>query len=203
MIDSIEYELNGTEAYVTDYTGHPVNVVIPETITTDGTTFMVTEVKVGAFRNCETLTSLQADYIKRMETEYGEGAFTDCGNLKSVSIKNIRDLGWGSFEKCSSLVKVNLGNHPVYIGRYAFEACTSLKYIVIPAGSTFSSDIYPFSDCSMLQSIIYRGKNLGKGGSNANTYSATDLVTWSGNSFTYTGEAPRPSYTMLRQLDSK
>ena len=46
-IGGLKYTLNGTEAYVSGYTGSPTDVVIPATIESDGLTFRVTEI-----RNC-------------------------------------------------------------------------------------------------------------------------------------------------------
>ena len=192
-INNIKYQLDGVEAYVVGYTGTPVDVVIPETITTDETTFKVTKINSSAFASCKSLSTLRADYI----SEIYYSSFCYCTSLKSVSLKNIQYIGNYAFQGCSSLIQVDLGKHPVNLKEKAFSNCTSLKYIVIPAGSTSTSSWYdyPFSGCSMLQNIIYLGDNLGKLRSNANAYSAVDFIKWSGSSFAYTGEAPQPSYT--------
>ena len=189
-INNIKYQLDGVEAYVVGYTGTPVDVVIPETITTDETTFKVTKINSSAFASCKSLSTLRADYI----SEIYYSSFSNCTSLKSVSLKSIQYIGDYAFHGCSSLIQVDLGKHPVNLQELAFSNCTSLKYIVIPAGST-SYDHDSFSGCSMLQNIIYLGDNLGKLSSNANAYSAVDFIKWSGSSFAYTGEAPQPSYT--------
>lgn len=200
-INNIKYQLAGVEAYVIGYTGTPVDVVIPETITTEETTFKVTKISEKAFNSCGSLSTFRADYISQIEEGYKSGyvctgSFYGCTGLKRISLKSIQSIGECAFRGCSSLIKVDLGTHPVDIEGYAFEDCTSLKYIVIPAGSTYRySNNCEFSGCSMLQSIIYLGDNLGKHGSNANAYSAADLIKWSKNSFAYTGEAPQPSFT--------
>lgn len=62
-IDGIIYQLDGVEAYVTGYTGKPVDVTIPETITTDGLTFKVTSIKYYSFHDCSSLVKFQADYV--------------------------------------------------------------------------------------------------------------------------------------------
>lgn len=188
-INNLKYSLDGTEAYVTGYIGDPVDVVIPETITVDGTSFKVTIISERSFAY-STIKSLTADFIILINSS----AFSHCSDLKKVSLKNIQNVGDYSFEDCSKLSLVEFGSKGVYFGDYCFSGCTSLKYIVIPRGSNLSFS-HQFSDCSMLQSIIYLGKNLGKLGSNANTYSTSDLVTWGSNSFTYTGLAPSPSFT--------
>lgn len=193
-IDSIRYRLNGTEAYVVGLKYYLKNVVIPETITVSGSSFKVTEISEEAFTNLRIINSVTADYVR----DIGERAFEGCPDLKNVSIKNIRWIGLSAFDSCTNLETVNLGNHAVSLGVSAFDDCTSLKYIVIPSGSTqsyYSSYGPSFSGCSMLQTIIYLGKSLGKLGSNANVYTAKDLVEWSDSSYVYTGLRPNPSYT--------
>lgn len=195
-IDNIKYALNGTEAYVVGYEGSPANITIPEKITVSGSTFNVTEISSNAFDYCKSLVTLKADYMRYI----GIWAFRDCVNLKTVSIENIRHIAWGVFQNCEKLEKVNLGYHAVSLGAQCFENCTSLKYIVIPSGSVsgepsnYTFD-WQFNGCSMLQSIIYLGKSLGKLSSNANVYTAKDLVEWSDSSYVYTGLRPNPSYT--------
>lgn len=65
-INNIKYRLAGVEAYVIGYTGTPVDVVIPETITTEETTFKVTKVLGDAFGSC---TSLKKNKLEK-HTKY-------------------------------------------------------------------------------------------------------------------------------------
>lgn len=195
-IDNIKYELNGTEAYVVGYEGTPVNVTIPEKITVSGSTFKVTEISYKAFMSCSTLNSVTADHVQNI----GSYAFNNCTNLKSVSLKDIRHVAWYGFQDCEKLKKVNLGYHAVSLGAHCFENCTSLRYIVIPSNSIAESgEAYStfeqFEGCNILQSIIYLGESLGKLDSNANVYTAKDLVAWSDSSYVYTGLRPNLSYT--------
>lgn len=203
-IDGIRYQLNGVEAYVTGYTGKPVDVTIPETITTNGLTFKVTSIKYGSFQDCSSLVKVQADYVTSIES----ACFMDCSNLEKVRIKNVRSVGNQSFSGCSSLKIVEFGNHPIEFdlynsdyGKTVFENCYSLKYIVLPAEITIWNDFDLFKNCYNLQSIISLGYDRRKRGSNAETYAVSDLVNWGDNSFTYTGKVPELSYSNAAPAD--
>lgn len=192
-INNIKYNLYGTEASVTGYTGEPVNVEIPQTINVDGQTFKVTQISRFAFSDNKSLTSIKADYIRNIR----ENAFYG-SKLKKASFKNVGSIFKDAFENCS-LEQIDLGTNPIDFSSGCFRGCGSLRYIVIPTGSSlpYSYDQFVFNNCSRLQTIIYLGRNLGSQGSNANVYTASDLVTWSNNNFTYTGNAPKPSFTNL------
>lgn len=202
-IDGIRYKLDGVEAYVTGYTGKPVDVTIPETITTKGLTFKVTAIYYWCFKDCSSLVKLQADYV----TSINSNCFDNCTNLKEVRIRNIRHIESNAFNCCYSLKVVDLGNHPIEFDTgndiaSIFTNCYELSYIVIPDGSVlWHSSSSLFSDCNSLQSIIYLGSNMGKQGSNAKTYTASGLVNWGDNSFTYTGKVPELSYNNAAPAD--
>ena len=189
-IGKLKYTLNGTDATVSGYVGEVGDLVIPETITHDGARFKVTEVKNSCFEDCKSITSLKTTSVKNFASD----CFESCTNLKSVVILNGDRIGYWAFQGCTSIKKIEIGEGVTYIGRSAFRNCGSFNYIVLP--STLKELYYgPFEGCSSLQSIIYLGKNLGDGDSNANVYEAKDFVTWSNSEFTYTGKAPNPSFT--------
>lgn len=181
-IDGIIYQLNGVEASVVGYWDKPVDIIIPETITENGATFHVTKISNESFKGCTT--------------------------LKRVQMRNIQHISSEAFSDCYSLEVVEFGNTPIgFDGWDIFQNCTNLKYLVIPDGSSFSYKNI-CEGCPRLQSIIYLGKNIdfnsytsgfnfydAKLSSNANVYIAPSLVNWSNQSFTYTGNIPRPSYT--------
>ena len=181
-IDGIIYQLNGVEASVVGYWDKPVDIIIPETITENGATFHVTKISNESFKGCTT--------------------------LKRVQMRNIQHISSEAFSDCYSLEVVEFGNTPIgFDGWDIFQNCTILKYLVIPDGSSFSYKNI-CEGCPRLQSIIYLGKNIdfnsytsgfnfydAKLSSNANVYIAPSLVNWSNQSFTYTGNIPRPSYT--------
>lgn len=191
-IDGIIYQLNGVEASVVGYTGKPVDIIIPETITENGVTFKVTSFNTDCFSGCSSLISVQANHV----TKISKDSFKGCTKLKRVQMRNIQDIYSEAFSDCYSLEVVEFGNKYIFFeGKYIFQNCTNLKYLVIPGGASFS-DLNICAGCSRLQSIIYlSNKESYDLGSNANVYRASDLVNWSDNRFTYTGTIPRPSYT--------
>lgn len=67
-----EVTYKGTDYYNKDYSGE---VVIPETIVSDGITYNVTSIGDGAFYNCYALTSIT---IPNSVTSIGSCAFSDC-----------------------------------------------------------------------------------------------------------------------------
>lgn len=190
-IGKLKYELNGTDATVSGYVGEVGDLVIPETITHDGATFNVTKVRYECFKGCKSITDLKTTSVKT----FNNYCFSYCTNLKSVEILNGEIICMDAFYGCTSIKKIEIGEGMTSIGMSAFSDCSSFNYIVLPSTLTYLDSFRPFGGCSSLQSIIYLGKNLGKGGSNANVYEAKDFVTWSNSEFTYTGKAPNPSFT--------
>ena len=93
-VDGIYYVINnnGKTVYVTsgnvEYSGE---VVIPSTVTYDGTTYSVTEIGEEAFAGCSGLTSVN---IPKSVTEIGDSAFEGCSGLTSVTIpESVTEIG--------------------------------------------------------------------------------------------------------------
>ena len=92
-VDGIYYNINGNEASVT-YKGSDVNdysneysssVVIPPTVTYNGTTYPVTSIGDWTFADCDSLTDID---IPNSVTSIGDGAFYECRELTSIDIPN-------------------------------------------------------------------------------------------------------------------
>lgn len=202
-IGQLKYELNGTEAYVSGYVGEPVDVVIPATIVSDGLTFRVTQVKGGGYSGSN-YHGLFGSSVKTLKSE-GENlvtissfAFYNCTNLQEVNIPSIQTIGDYAFCGCTNLQKVCLGNSLTSIGINGFSNCSMMSYIVLPASCNISAPDYylgSFYNCSRLQAIIYLGTQTGKGDSNADVYNVNNMVSWSENSFPYTGNVPMATFT--------
>ena len=131
-VGDLKYQLNGTEAYVAGFaTSEGVaNIVIPETIESDGLIFNVTKINSYAFQNTTNLVSVKTTRIGVI----GEYAFRGCTSLETADLINVYQILSNAFDNCSSLQKVNFGYPGKLntVGYYAFVNCTSLSYIVIP-----------------------------------------------------------------------
>lgn len=127
-VDGIYYNKNGTEATVTHdnnfnsyYQGE---VLIPETVTYDGTTYTVTCIGNNAFYGCSYLTSV---IIPNTVTTIDVEAFRLCTGLSHITIPNsITTIGNSAFISCISLMSMTIPNSVTRIGNKAFQGCRSL-----------------------------------------------------------------------------
>ena len=172
-IDGIYYNFSNGEAtvtyqkydsynfnYISDYSG---NVVIPESVTYNGTTYSVTSIGSYAFRNCSGLTSVN---IPKSVTSIGGDAFRDCSSLTSVTIpESVTSIGSSAFSGCSGLTSITIPNSVTSIGWYAFSGCSGLTSITIPESVT-SIGRYAFDGTAWYESLpdglVYIGKCLYK-----------------------------------------
>ena len=157
-------EVGGAESSIT-------TVIIPETVTYEGTTYSVTSIGEWAFSNCDALTSVT---IGNSVTSIGSSAFSNCTALTSITIPtSVTSIGSQAFGGCSSLpVENNLRYADTYlveavdktlstysikegtkwIGDYAFAGCDALTSITIPNSVTSIGD-RAFRNCSSLTSV--------------------------------------------------
>ena len=157
-VDGIYYNhLDGNNVKVTyrgndyySYDEYAGEVIIPSTVTYNGTTYSVTSIGVYAFAYCSSLTSIT---IPNSVTSIGDRAFENCSSLTSVTIGNsVTSIGDHAFYDCSSLTSVTIPNSVTSIGDYAFSWCTSLTSVTIP-NSVTSIGSSAFYACSSLTSI--------------------------------------------------
>ena len=137
-------------------------VVIPSSVTNDGTTYRVDSIGQLAFYNCSNLTSVT---IPDGITSIGKYAFGYCSNLTSVTIGNdVTFIGRLAFIYCTNLTSVTFGNRVTSIDEGAFQSCSSLTSVTIPNSVTSIGD-YAFWCCYGLNAVTI-GKNvtsIGKG----------------------------------------
>ena len=132
---------NWEEYYSSDYSG---DVVIPDSVTFNGTTYRVTYIAQSAFNECIDLTSVT---IPESVTGIGVEAFHYCTSLTSVTIPNsVTSIGAGAFRVCSGLTSVTIPNSVTSIGKMAFYFCFGLTSFTIPESVT-SIDDYAFGYC--------------------------------------------------------
>ena len=166
-----------TDSYYNEYAGE---VIIPSTVTYNGTTYSVTSIGERAFLGCSSLTSIT---IPNSVTSIGYRAFYDCSSLTSpvynahcfaylptsfkgayVIPEGIKQIAGGAFENCSSLTSITIGNSVTSIRVAAFSYCSSLTSITIGNSVTSIGDA-AFMDCSSLTSVTIPNSVTSIGGS--------------------------------------
>ncbi len=106
-------------------------LVIPKTVTHDGTTYNVTQIN--------------------------EYAFYECSNLTKVTIpESVTAIGPYSFYNCTSLVEVVLPNTISTIWEYTFYGCINLKEVIIPSSVTTIRE-YAFCGCNNITELTIPG----------------------------------------------
>ncbi len=126
------------------------DVVIPSSVTNNGTTYSVTSIGGSAFSSCSSLTSVT---IPNSVTSIGDWAFEECSSLTSVTIPNsVTSIGGWAFRDCSSLTSVSIPNSVTSIGYEVFYGCSSLTSVSIP-NSVTSIGYEAFYGCSSLTSV--------------------------------------------------
>ena len=134
IVNGLAYGINDDNTSVTVSAGDNCfgDIIIPESVTYDGTTYSVTAIGDYGFSSCVGLTSI---YIPNTVKSIGLWAFRSCGDLASITIPNsVNYIGYQAFRYCNGLTSV-----------------TSL--IEDPSSVTLSDDI--FYDVDLQQCILY------------------------------------------------
>ena len=168
-VDGIYYNINGNEATVTFrgrycnsfYNEYSGSVVIPATVTHNGTTYPVTSIGEFAFSECSELTSID---LPNSITEIGQVAFGDCPGLTSIVIES-GNPRYDSRNNCNAIIEsanntlivgcknTTIPNSVTAIGPGAFYGCTGLTSIDIP-NSVTAIGHWAFCGCEGLTSIV-------------------------------------------------
>ena len=126
------------------------DIVIPSTVTYEGTEYVVVGIGDDAFWRCFGLTSIT---IPNSVTTIGNSAFGNCTSLTSITIPNsVTSIGDEAFWYCSSLTSITIPNSVTSVGSDAFRGCSCLTSITIP-NSVTSIGRGAFEGCSGLTSI--------------------------------------------------
>lgn len=166
-IDGINYSLDMSSRTATVKGSSLANIVVPETIESDGVTYTVTAI--------------------------GNAAFYGSSTLKTAKLSNtIKSIGEYAF-KGSSLQKIDLGNGISQIQERAFMECTHLSYIVLPRTVT-NLGVYPFLYCPQLTIICLR-QSLSSQIPSSQTIYPSSFFTFGNSTFDYNGQAPEITYT--------
>ena len=123
---------DGISACVEPINGSPYsgNITIPERVSYNGKSYVVSMIDQYAFADCENLRSVS---LPNTITEIRDGAFEGCTSLTKIVIPNSVLRLWSrAFKDASSLSSVTIGNSVEEIPDEAFAGCTSLKSITFP-----------------------------------------------------------------------
>ena len=96
--------------------------------------------------------------------DIADNAFNNNKYIVSVNINNITRIGEHSFENCTGLTSVTIGNGVTSIGSYAFRGCTGLTSITIPDSVTSIGDS-AFRGCTGLTTVNWNATACTKAGS--------------------------------------
>lgn len=135
---TLTYETDDATATVTGISTSNVkeDIKIPETITINKVKYTVTAIADEAFDG-EAITSI---IIPKTVATIGKKAFFNCTALATITLE--------------TKAATNQTSDLESIGEHAFDGCSSLKEIVIPAGVK-TIDKNAFANCSALEKVTY------------------------------------------------
>ncbi len=145
------------------YTKPTGNLVIPDSVTYNGTVYVVRGINDWAFYGCDGLASIT---IPSTINKIGVNAFGNCTNLSTVNYNaTFAEFYWrggytdffdeyhqAPFYGCNNLNTVNFGSNVTRIPEYMFCYCLGLNSIELPS-SPLSIGKYAFYACPMLPSM--------------------------------------------------
>ncbi|MDE7210997.1 MAG: leucine-rich repeat protein [Lachnospiraceae bacterium] len=152
MYQGIYYEIiDGETVRIPDYYDiEMTELVVPDTITYEGTDYRVTSIGEDAFSYFYGLTKV---VLGNNVEVLGVNAFCGCSDLTEVvfgtGLKEIREH---AFEACDILEEIHLPEGLETIGEEAFCSCASLREITLPSTLSVLGDNM-FFDCESLVSI--------------------------------------------------
>jgi uncharacterized repeat protein (TIGR02543 family) len=146
---NIEFDSNGYVKIKADSKDTAVSVVIPAVY--QGKT--VTSIASCGFQSCSTLETVTFEKPENI-TNIPSTAFASCGKLSSIDLSKtgIGHIGTYAFESCSSLTTMVLPATVTTIESTAFRSCTGLNSITLPENLE-RIDSEAFKGCTSLKSI--------------------------------------------------
>lgn len=114
----------------------------------------VKTIQYNIFSGCTSLTTVRLPNKPDLDYSFCEGMFRGCTSLKSILIPN----GWTllparMFKDCKSLTSVTIPGSVKKIGTKTFSGCISLTTINIPDSVTEFEDYNTFENCTQLKNI--------------------------------------------------
>ncbi len=134
VVDGITYSTSGTTATVAKDANYSGDLVIPATVTHEGTTYNVTKVAATAFKNNANITGITLpDGI----TVTPRGMCQGCTGLKTMRLpQDLVTMNQDAFSGCSALTEISI---PATLSKLlvnTFQGCTSLAKITFTDSET-------------------------------------------------------------------
>lgn len=123
------YKINNEEVSLTyGKTNYSGDIVVPQTVTHEGVTYILTEIGGDAFRDCSGVTSVTIPYGI---TKIGAFAFYNCTGITEFTIPStIAYIGGGAFGKCNKLTDITcFVEKPLSINSNTFEVYSTLHVL--------------------------------------------------------------------------
>lgn len=179
------------------------DLVIPQTVENEGTTYTVTAIGANAVRKC--FDNLKSVTMPATITTIGSAAFSECTAITTITLPDqlekidnyafnscarLAEIKWGSslkttgsgvFMYCWSLTDVALPEGLVTVGQNLFQNCFNLKTVSIPASATELKQS-PFRDCSHIVAITVAEGNPNYSSADGILYNKdkTELIQYNG-----------------------
>lgn len=146
MVNGIYYNINGDKAtvtylyreshyssygnqYYTYFSDYKDEIDIPETVTYNGISYIVTEIGDHAFIDCIGLTKVN---IPSTVVSINECAFSGCYGLKNITIPiSVTSIGSSAFQQCSGLSYVIIPDSVTTVGSASFYGCSNITNVTI------------------------------------------------------------------------
>ena len=138
-------------------TAKGTDIIIAKKYThTDGVAYDVTDIDSSAFAG----TNITSVFIPNTVTEIALGAFRNCTSLENVVFpKNLATIWSNAFQGCTALTSIALPEGLGSIGGSAFNGCTALTSVSIPDSVTMVNGA-AFFGCTALTSVYIGAKKV-------------------------------------------